>query len=611
MPAGIRKLTHSMHFRFFWKNLVIYGLLTIMPVLLLLAAALGITRGEAERSARNSCGNLLLQTDLRITGLFEEIDSIYLYFSVNAEVTAYLPRTLKKESLDREELKKTATYASYLQNYTNTSNLLRSVYVYYDNPYGRFLSSEAGQISRLEGYYDTGWFASYKAEKEEERGAASTRDTWYELRSVRRNDFSKPFDVITVYRKIHSSLSRKTVGVIAVQLDCARLLNDLNALKLSRSHILAVADNNDQILLQTRDAGDLSGVLAGSRETLSQDGDFRTVELQGKKYLLMAHETSRNEDWLYFSLQPVSEVYAASGRLTGLLLLVAALAFAVSILLAGIKAAQDYRKLENILDILNNPEKAVSESIPASAVNTDPYSYISGNLLRMYLRENLLQQQISEKKYQMQILEMQALQQQINPHFLFNTLHSIYWEAVRLSGGPNSCAKAVSNLSDLMEYSLGDPKVPVKLSEEIKVLQAYLEIQQARYGDKYRVLWDIEEEAIIFPIPKMILQPLVENAIHHGIRNKPEQGIIKIKARLHGDMVSIAVIDTGVGIAPEKLDGLKKQLSSEEPLSAGSIGLQNTHRRLVLAYGEACGIRILSREGRGTVVGFHIPATRK
>ena len=606
-----------MRFRFFWKNLFIYCLLTLLPVSVLLLAAIRVTSIEAERTTANSCRSLLFQTDAHITSLFQEVDGISLYFSHDPSVTAYLPGILKSPQMSREGLKRTETYASYLQNITNTNHTIDSIYVYYNNGYGRFLSSETGRVTVLSGFYDTGWFTSY---------LESPQDNWVEKRSIQRNDFSKSYDVITIFRKIRSNLSGKTAGVIAVQLNCGKLMEYLSSLPLSPRHTLAILDQEGSLLLAASPRTDTALPQTGNglpfagpsqnlfeelpvlEEALS-DGSIKKVSLQNESYMLFASKAPRSEKWIYISLQPASEMFATTSRLIRILILSSLLTLILSILLSYLKAKKEYRKLENILNILNEPEAALTGGPAMPSRNTDPYGYISQNLLRMYLRQSILNRQMSEEKLQMQILEMQALQQQINPHFLYNTLHSIYWEAIRLSSGPNRCSETISNLSKLMEYALSDPKVPVKLQEELNILRSYLEIQKARYGDRIRIVWDIDEESVIYPVIKMILQPLAENAVYHGLRGKAGRGTLKISARLSGTSLIIKLIDNGVGIPPSSLAALQADLqqASASPPENTHIGLMNTHRRLVLAYGERSGIHIYSREGLGTVVRFCIP----
>lgn len=206
----------------------------------------------------------------------------------------------------------------------------------------------------------------------------------------------------------------------------------------------------------------------------------------------------------------------------------------------------------------------------------------------------------------MQAMELIALQSQINPHFLYNTLHTIYWEVLKLSGKPNIANKMLSNLTDILEYSLSNPNEVISLEEEIKNTRSYIEIQMIRYKDKFEFFWEYDEEVIQYKVIKLMLQPLIENSIYHGIKQKQSKGSIKVKLRLAGSYLKVTVTDTGIGMSRAVLNEVREKLRTEVEYSE-HIGLFNTNKRLILRYGPKYGIRVLSKHGLGTVVKFKIP----
>lgn len=222
------------------------------------------------------------------------------------------------------------------------------------------------------------------------------------------------------------------------------------------------------------------------------------------------------------------------------------------------------------------------------------------------MEDDYLKMQASEREYKMQILKMQVLQYQINPHFLHNTLNSIYWETIRMTSSENSCSVMVSDLSSVIRYSLSSPQEDVKIGEEIDYLKTYLEIMKIRYPDKFTAEFRIDPACVIYPIKKMIFQPLVENSIYHGIKEKSGGGTVCIGARFLKNSIMIYVWDNGTGIPPSKLESLQKQLSSEE-IPLDHVGLISTNLRLKFAYGKDSILHIKSIEGRFTIIYFRIP----
>lgn len=217
-------------------------------------------------------------------------------------------------------------------------------------------------------------------------------------------------------------------------------------------------------------------------------------------------------------------------------------------------------------------------------------------------------QQLIQEVYQEQLLkqkaELKSLRMQINPHFLYNTLESINWIA-RIKGIPE-IGKMVKALGDLMRSSIsGDDFVSVE--EEIKNISNYLTIQKFRYGDRFEVEVDVSENILAVKIPKLILQPIVENAIVHGLENKVGTGRIEIIGFIEDSKICLVVNDNGIGMDQNTIDLLLSNKPMQETEGHTHIGLRNVDNRLKMYYGKEYGIEINSEVGNGTSVTIYIP----
>ena len=213
---------------------------------------------------------------------------------------------------------------------------------------------------------------------------------------------------------------------------------------------------------------------------------------------------------------------------------------------------------------------------------------------------------IAEKKYMLQVLEMSALQYQINPHFIVNTLKCIYWRCVKQSGIASSPARMIENLLDITGYCLSAPSETVTLGEEILHAKSYTDILTERHGEKMTISKSHTEDISEATCKRMIIQPFIENAYYHGIRGSNRPGKITIRIRRMNEFIVIWVIDNGVGIPPEKLQAIRGSLlQTDVPLD--HIGICNPHRRLVLAFGPDYGVNISSKAGFGTIVRICVP----
>ena len=200
-------------------------------------------------------------------------------------------------------------------------------------------------------------------------------------------------------------------------------------------------------------------------------------------------------------------------------------------------------------------------------------------------------------------MELSLVQSQINPHFLYNTLDAIMWLVE--TGKNEQAVEMVSSLSNYFRSFLSNGKDIITLREEALHVRSYLEIQQVRYKDILHYELDMDPALDDFLIPKMTLQPLVENAIYHGIKPRRGGGAVSIRSAQEGSQVLLEVRDTGVGMSPEALQELNSSLLRDE---SSGFGVMASYKRLKLMFGDELHFVIDSREGEGTVVSIRIPS---
>lgn len=221
------------------------------------------------------------------------------------------------------------------------------------------------------------------------------------------------------------------------------------------------------------------------------------------------------------------------------------------------------------------------------------------------LEKELHEQQI--KNLEMATLlnqsELKFLQSQINPHFLFNTMNSI--SALALMEGADETKRMIENLSAILKYNLKKTNEQVTLEEECKIIESYLYIQQARFGNRIKVILDIDKDVKDYLIPSMILQPLVENAIRHGLEPMEEEGCLELSIKDMCTKIVIMIRDNGIGMSEEHLAGILSNINKHSDTNA-NIGISNVIRRLELMFGRNV-VEIRSAVGKGTEVFIMLP----
>ena len=230
------------------------------------------------------------------------------------------------------------------------------------------------------------------------------------------------------------------------------------------------------------------------------------------------------------------------------------------------------------------------------------------NVIRLFIEQDYLKIQDSEKDAKLKLWKMEALQHQINPHFLHNTLNIIFWESVKLTGSENLCSQMISSLSSIMRYSLSDPQEDVLIKDEIDYVKKYLDIMRLRFPEKFDAEFLIEPECENVSVKKMLLQPLAENSIYHGFREKEGKGLIRISVcQTSPGRLEFTVYDNGMGIPMEQMERLSLTLSQQSGNTHQHIGVPNTNSRLILSYGEESALKIESVVGEFTRIRFTIP----
>lgn len=230
---------------------------------------------------------------------------------------------------------------------------------------------------------------------------------------------------------------------------------------------------------------------------------------------------------------------------------------------------------------------------------------LSESLNTMIDKINALLEQVKKEQIRIRKAEFELLQAQINPHFLYNTLDTIIWLAE--SDEQKQVVHMVESLSDFFRTSLNQGKDIISIKEEIQHVRSYLEIQQMRYQDILEYEIDVPEEFYQNTIPKITVQPLVENALYHGIKNKRGKGKITVRGYREDSFFILEVQDNGIGMQPERLEQVRNALVHKQFVESKVYGLYNVNERIRLNCGEEYGLRISSTYQEGTTVKIFLP----
>lgn len=331
---------------------------------------------------------------------------------------------------------------------------------------------------------------------------------------------------------------------------------------------------------------------------------YDIVARQGRDYLL---STFLDEEmgWTIVEMIPTMAIFGAMDRLYWMIGCLLAAVLLLALLLSFYMArrvARPLSELSGAMDQFGTPEFVP----PAAATGTQEIDHLQQSFNHMAVEIGRLMAAVREREAQKRQLEMNFLRAQINPHFLYNMLFSI--RCTIEVGKSGQAARMLDAFTDLLRSTLAvkDPVIP--LGEELESIRKYLVVQKLRYGDKVNYEFDVQPGAELCLVPPLILQPLVENAIFHGLEAKPDAGMLVISATLKDDALLITVNDDGAGMDAARLAAVRARLSRPPEKDGNSIGMANVHNRIRLNCGEGYGLTVDSMPGIGTTVTLRMPA---
>lgn len=537
----------------------------------------------------------LQQASERIEYILDEMNAVAIDYSVNQRVQYTLKKILQNARFTMENWNELSIILNMLSVSQNVRPYLHSIYVYFNNPQRNFITSDL-TITKLENFQDKSWFSS-----------ASEKDPkvleWSEVREIPNSVVpAEPIRLITFYKRIYSYNTKNYGGVVVFNVLAGYLSKVLQESASEPSQALIMTDEADNLIAASEKA-DPRLVDEFLRAKTKADA----LTLDGRKFTITS-ATSRR-DYNYYSIASNSELYLLAGYFLKMNLIYVGIALAAGIVLVVYLTDRSNRQIQGVVSIIKSAKSGQLKKIETSdKPGNDSYQSILYNILNTFLEKDYLKVQLSEKLYRERLDELMALQAQINPHFLFNTLQTIHLRAISLGGRNNEVSEMIENLSLVLRYSMEDPGAKVTLEEEIIYAKSYLAIQSVRYKEKLAAVWDCDISAFPTQMPKLILQPLLENSIYHGIARGISGIRIQVAIKKNSDTVTIVISDNGAGMDTARLEEMKVKLKAAEG-EFDHIGLLNTNRRLRLMFGDAYNLKIASSLGIGTRVEIELPSS--
>lgn len=408
----------------------------------------------------------------------------------------------------------------------------------------------------------------------------------------------QPVYTFSVARAIVDYLQPATLGVMRINTNVNELdkylrptvLTPSQRIQLIDAEGMTVYDNQKQNMMKPA-PDDMKAVIHSGQDISRSNG-----------WIVSRHNLSFS-GWTLVSMVPEKELYKDLNRTTRFVVIVTGAVLLATTFLLLLLTVNIMAPIRRLMTHMKRMELG-DFSHETLEDRKDEFGVLSNNFSKMAKQIKRLIDEVYLEKLTQKELELQMLQYQINPHFLYNTLESIQMMAI--INKDRETAEMVQALGKILRYSISSKGDYVKLGEEAELLGDYVKLQQQRFEELYRIRLDIPDELADAVVPRLMLQPLVENAIYHGLRNKEEGGRVDIRGRREGHEIVLEVQDNGTGMDEEELGRLRKYIEDESEESH-SIGLKNVNKRIRLYYGDEFGIRIDSVAGTGTTMSIRLP----
>jgi two-component system sensor histidine kinase YesM len=418
--------------------------------------------------------------------------------------------------------------------------------------------------------------------------------------------------VITLSTMIKDRWSANETGVIAISLKPESFKKIFAGLDILEKGEVFIVDPQGTFIYNRDKAlwgehfSDASLVTKIYGKTDEVDQPFFDYEMNGKKYLI-SFSRIQNNNWMVVSLIPYSYLMQKTDYILFFTICIILVFILIAIYISFSVSYSISNSINNLIRTFRIVEKG-QFNIQVDQSGNDEIMRLNLMYQRMVLRLDHLINELYKTKLINKEVQITALKAQINPHFLYNTLETI--NSIAKIRKVKEISQMTKSLSSMFRYSIKGDQDFVTLGQEIENVKHYISILNIRHDNKVGFELNIAEELLDYKIPKLILQPLVENCVIHGIELKKEKGIIQIHAAVEENQLKLIVIDDGLGIPPDIHALLQAQLDNEEEMQdhlGKGIGLLNVKDRLKLYYNDKYHLMLESTLGEGTCITLRMP----
>ncbi|WP_224036647.1 sensor histidine kinase [Clostridium gelidum] len=505
-------------------------------------------------------------------------------------------QSILKNSNNRNGSNIQITMNSYLSSIIDSMNNVSAIYIYdnFGNKY--YIDKQSRNSFKFDRIEDANWYKTIIDKK-----------GYYILRlnAGEKADSNIKENYVSLIRVINDMESQKPIGTLVININESYFVNCYKDIVSKNGTNILLMDENNESIVNPKDVSDFNQISELVTKKLVKSTDEKEhnsiiEKVKGQDYIFSLLKIE-DFNWTIVSKIPFKELSKESNTLyfmtfiftiiNGILMLIGAIS--ISRLITN--------PIKKLLRSMKGIENGEFKKVNIEVGNDEIGKLKDGYNIMVCEIEKLINRIVDEQKVKRKA-ELSVLQAQVKPHFLYNTLDAMGYLA--LSGKCNEVYEALEALGGYYRTSLSKGREVITVGEEIDIVKNYFLLQKLRYGDIFTDTYEVDEKVLHLRILKLVLQPIAENALYHGIKPKGEKGNIKFTVGLIGNLMKISIEDDGVGMTEEELD---KVMSDKIDHNNLSFGLRGTIERLRIFYGISEVYEIESRKRYGTKVTITIP----
>ena len=581
-------LNVSLRTRMVLSNIVV----ALIPFLIFSIVSGFVFLDHAQKTAEEHSVQLIHQVSNSMDVYVETIEKMVNYIQLELQDTPFF--TMESEGASGWD-SETAYIRSVLENVANSHREVAGIFI--ATKEDLYVSTGMSRISR-DPFQNERWYREASENPEEIQLISVVTG-----RNIVTNRSYSIDDVFSLAKAVQDPETGEVLGVILLDIRHDIIQSSINGVTIGEKGFVFVMDQEDNIVYTP-----VNGIVYRVNPKWVKAMEPMSVQIQGGSYQIRS-ELSPYTGWRTVGVFSMDEVMSSVNTIVYILFT----CVIISLVLVVIVSFKFSRTLTNPIFKLKRLMKQAESgdlTVRFNFQHNDEIGELGQSFNHMIARIDQLIQMVYVEQENKRTAEMKSLQEQIKPHFLYNTLDTISWMARDYDA--EDIVRLVDALTNMFRIGLSHGKDIITVKEEITHVSNYLYIQKIRYKDKLNYVIHVDESLYAIEVPKLILQPLVENAIYHGVKAKRGGGTITITGVPEGENLVFTVQDNGAGMPQEKVEELNRRMSERSVLDEQkSFGLFYIRERIQLCYGTGYGVHVESALGEGTRVTITLPLYQK